>query len=123
MPRHPVSPGIRTSDLIVLAVAALAPSLRAADATAYYPDGTMLVVSFNVKSFLGSRLVRDAASPKPMVTEITKAFANIGVDAANDLDHVVLAVGDQLRSASTLVLLQGRLDPDKVAGRMKEKAA
>src|SRR5947208_3066788 len=122
MPRHPAPPRIRPLVLAIVAVTALVPALRAADATTYYPDGTMLVVSFNAKSFRESRLVRDNASARPMVADMTKTFASIGVDAANDLDRVALAVGEQLRAASMLVLLQGRFDPDKVVARMKEKA-
>src|SRR5438105_2058827 len=106
--------------LAVALIAATAAPLKAADATTYFPDGTMLVVSFNVKQFLQAPLVRD--SGKSMIADMSKAFEAFGVDAANDLDRVVLAVGEQLRSASTLVLLHGRFDADKVQERLKTRA-
>src|SRR6516225_3137754 len=78
--------------LAMFAAVGLVPRMPAADATSYYPDGTMLVVSFSFKPFLEARLVRDSSGARSMVEEMKKAFAAIGVDVTNDLDRVVLVV-------------------------------
>ncbi|HEX4590095.1 MAG TPA: hypothetical protein VH120_09215 [Gemmataceae bacterium] len=82
----------------------------------------MLVVSLEVRQFLQAPLVREHAAARPMVHEIVKAFERLGIDAVKDLDRADLAIGDQLRSASSLLLLAGRFDDDKIMARIKERA-
>jgi hypothetical protein len=86
------------------------------------PDGTMLVVSFNAQQFLQSPLARDGTGLKPFFKDAVRALEGAGVDPTKDADHVVLAVGDQLRAGSMLLLLQGRFDSDKVQRHMKDRA-
>ena len=95
----------------------------AADAGAYLPDRTILVVSVNVPQLLQSPPIRDGgAAVKSVVSDAAKALDGFGIDAAKDLDRIMLAVGDQLRSTSGLVLLQGRFDADKIHRRIKDQA-
>jgi|SRR5947209_3251732 len=111
----------RPGVLLAALIAALPARIHAAEPTAYFPDGTMLVVSLNVQQVLNAALIRDSASARPAVTEATKALEGVGV-TAKDLDRVVLAVGEQLRSSSSILLMHGRFDVDRVQNRLKERA-
>jgi hypothetical protein len=100
-----------------------APAAPAADVATYLPDGTMLVVSFNVQQFLQAPLVRDGGgSAQPLIKDAIRALEGFGIEPGKDLDRVLLAVGEQMRAGSMLMLLHGRFDPDKVQQRIKDRA-
>src|SRR5437868_5428584 len=100
---------VRTATFAVLTAALFATPMRAADPTAYLPDGTMLVLSFNVRQLLQAPLVHgDEKAFKQATADATKALAGFGVDPAKDVDRIVLAVGEQLKAATTLILVEGR---------------
>jgi hypothetical protein len=94
-----------------------------ADVTSYLPGDTTLVVSLDVKQLLRAPLVRDGRpAVKQAFADIAKALDAVGVDPAKDLDRVILAVGDQLKATSMLMLVQGQFDQQKVEGRLRERA-
>jgi hypothetical protein len=93
------------------------PVARAADAVANFPNGTSLVVSFNVKQFLQAPLTRDNAAIRSTTEDMVKALDSFGIDSRTGLERIMLAV-----SNDWLMLLEGRFDADKVAARMKDKA-
>jgi hypothetical protein len=106
-----------------LAAALLGAPARAAELDKYLPDGTFLIVSFNVKQLLDAPLVRgDEKSFKQSMGEASKVLEGFGVDPAKDIDRVLLAVGDQLQAKNILMLLEGKFDPAKVQGKLKEMA-
>src|SRR5207248_3597921 len=60
----------------------------------YLPDGTMLVLTLNVKQLLQAPLVRgDDKAFKQALAEATKALEAFGVDPAKDVDRIIVAVG------------------------------
>src|SRR5262245_33212505 len=96
---------------VTVAAALLGAPVRAADLDKYLPDGSFLVLSFNVKQLLAAPLVRgDEKAFKQGMGEAAKVLEGFGVDPAKDIDRVVLAVGDQLQPQNVLVLLQGKFD-------------
>lgn len=116
-------PRRRVIVLLAATVAYAAPASMAAEPSAYLPDGTMFVLTLNVKQFLQAPLMRsDEKAFERAVDEIAKAFTGFGVDPRKDVDRVTLAVGEQLKAANTLVLLEGRFDATKVEGRLRELA-
>jgi hypothetical protein len=122
MRRYFIPTRLRSVFIAALAVAFLPAAATAADPVAYLPDGTMLVVSFNVQQFLESPLIRDGGNFKPFVKDAVHALEGFGVDPTKDSDRVLLAVGEQLRASSMLMLFQGRFDADKVQKRLKDRA-
>jgi hypothetical protein len=111
-------PGILVAALAVSTIAAPA---RAADVSKYLPDGTMLVVSLNLKQLLDSPLVKsDEKAFKSGMAELTKVLEGFGVDPNKDLTRVVMATGMDPKNA--LVLLEGKFDSEKVHGKLKELA-
>ncbi len=113
---------LRSVVLAALAGVCLPAAASAADPAAFLPDGTVLVLSFNVQQFLQSPLIHDSAGLKPAIRDAIQALEGFGVDPAKDTDRVALAVGEPMRAASVLVLLEGRFDAAKVERRMKERA-
>jgi hypothetical protein len=108
---------------VTLAAALLGAPARAADLDKYLPDGSFLVLSFNVKQLLAAPLVRgDDKAFKQGMGEAAKVLEGFGVDPAKDIDRVVLAVGDQLQPQNVLVLLQGSFDPAKVQAKLQQLA-
>jgi hypothetical protein len=109
--------------IVVVVVAAAVPVTagRASEPTTYLPDGTMLAVSINVRQFLDAPLIKENVSARQAVGEMTKGLQAAGVET-KDLDRVVFALGEQLRSSSWLLLVQGRFDIDRVQARLKERA-
>src|SRR4051794_12726790 len=106
-----------------LAITILSAAARAADPTKYLPDGTMLVMTLNVRQLVQTPLVRgDEKAFKQATSEMAKALAGFGVDPAKDVDRVVLAVGEQLKAVNIVILLEGRFNVDKVQGRLRELA-
>jgi len=104
-----------------LAVAVLSVPARAADVSQYLPDGTLLVVSFNIKQLMDAPLVKsDEKAFKDGMSELTKALEGFGVDPNKDLTRVVLAAGMDFQKA--LILLEGKFDADKVHAKLKEMA-
>jgi hypothetical protein len=122
MPRFSAPTRFRLVILAALTAAFLPAATRAADPVTYLPDGTMLVVSFNAQQFLQSPLIRDGTGLKPVFKDALRALEGFGVDPTKDADRLMLAIGDQQRTGSMLVLLHGRFDPDKVQRRMKDGA-
>jgi hypothetical protein len=109
--------------LTALVVGASSSNLKAAEPTPYLPDGTMFVLTLNVKQLLQAPLVRaDEKAFRQMADEAAKALGGFGVDPRKDVDRVVLAVGEKLKAATTLVLLEGRFDTAKVEGRLRDLA-
>jgi hypothetical protein len=122
MPRFSGPARFRPIILAVLTVAFLPAAARAADPVTYMPDGTMLVMSFNAQQFLQSPLIRDGTGLKPFFKDAVLVLEGFGLDPTKDTDRVVLAVGEQTRTGSMLILLHGRFDADKVQRRMKDRA-
>jgi hypothetical protein len=121
MPRY-TTQRVRPAFVALVAAIAFAPPARAADVTPYLPDGTMLVLSVNVKQFLQTPLVHTGSGFKPAFRDAIGAFHGFGFDPTTDVERMTLAVGEQLRSSSNLLLLHGRFDAEKILARMKEKA-
>jgi hypothetical protein len=111
----------RRTAIIVVATSISLNVGRAAEPTTYLPDGTMLVASLNVRQFLDAPLIRENASARQAIGEVSKALQSAGVEA-KDLDRVVFALGEQLRASSWLLLVQGRFEVDRVQNRLKERA-
>jgi hypothetical protein len=112
-----------TTLLLAALLAAAGSRSAAAEPTTYLPDGTMFVLTMNLKQLFQAPLVRaDEKAFQRFVDEATKAFAGFGVDPRKDVDRVVLALGDQLKAATTLVLLEGHFDPAKVEARLRDLA-
>ena len=66
---------------ISLAATMLAAPARAADLSQYLPDGTLLVVSFNIKQLMDAPLVKsDEKAFKDGMAEVTKALEGFGVE-------------------------------------------
>lgn len=104
-----------------LAVAIVAGPARAADVSKYLPDGTLLVVSLNLKQLMDAPLVKtDEKAFKNGMAELTKVLQGFGVDPNKDLTRVVVAAGMDPKNA--LVLLEGKFDSEKVHGKLKEMA-
>jgi hypothetical protein len=93
----------------------------AAGVSQFLPDGTMLVLSFNIKQLLGAPLVKsDEKAFKDRMSEMRKTLEGFGVDPEKDLSRVFLAAGMDFQKA--LVLLEGRFDTDKLNAKLKELA-
>src|SRR5581483_12018900 len=108
---------------VTLAAALLGAPARASELDKYFPDGTFMVVSFNVKQLLDAPLVKgDEKTFKKGMGEATKLLEGFGVDPTKDLDRVILAVGDQLKPQNVVLLLEGKFDPAKVQAKLKEMA-
>jgi hypothetical protein len=122
MPHLSALPRFRAPWLAVLVGAVLPTGASAADVAPYLPDGTMLVVSFNVTQFLNAPLVRNGDGSHPLIQDATRALEGFGIEPGKDLDSIVIAIGSQVRASSMLMLLHGRFDPDKVRERIKERA-
>jgi hypothetical protein len=121
MPRLPLPRRIRELTLALVGAAIVTGLARAAEPTTYLPDGTMLVLTLNVKQLRQSALLRgDEKAFKEKMAEAAKALETFGVDPAKDLDRIVLAVGEQLNPANTLILIEGRFDVTKIQGRLRE---
>jgi hypothetical protein len=104
-----------------LAAAFLVAPARAADVSKYLPDGTLFVVTFNIKQLMDAPLVKtDEKAFKDGMSEISKALEGFGVDPNKDLKRIVIAAGMDFPKA--LVLLEGKFDADKVHGKLKEMA-
>jgi hypothetical protein len=108
---------------VTLAAALLGVPARASEVDKYLPDGTFLVVSFNVKQLLDAPLVKgDEKAFQKNMGEAAKLLEGFGVDPAKDVDRLVLAVGDQLKPQNVLLLMEGKFDPAKVQAKLKEMA-
>jgi hypothetical protein len=116
-----MSSASRTGILFTALIATVPARAPTAEPTTYFPNGTMLIVSLNFRQLLDAPLVRENASARIAVAETAKALEGLGV-TAKELDRVVVAVGEQLRSSSAILLMHGRFDADRVQGRLKERA-
>lgn len=113
---------VRTFVLPVVVAASLAAPCRA-QPTKYLPDSTMLVVALNVKQLMQSPLVRgDEKAFKQFSADAAKALGKFGIDPTRDVDRIVLAVGDELKAATTLVLVEGRFDVASIQGKLRDLA-
>jgi hypothetical protein len=104
-------------NVLLVCVLFATPVTRAADAAGNLPNGTSLVVSFNVKQFLQTPLARDNGAIRSTTEDMVRALDSFGIDSRTGLERIMLAV-----SNDWLMLLEGRFDADKVAARMKDKA-
>ena len=89
----------------------------------YLPDGTVVVVSLNLKQLMDAPLIKaDEKAFKQNMAEMSKALEGFGIDPMKDLSRIVLAAGLEA-PRSILLLLEGKFDSSKVAGKLKEIAA
>lgn len=104
-----------------LAVALLTAPARAADATKYLPDGTILVINLNLQQLMQAPLVKqDEKGFKAGMEQLTKALEGFGVDPTKDLTRVIVAGGMDVQKA--VVLLEGNFDSKKFNAKIKELA-
>jgi hypothetical protein len=110
--------------LLAAAIAAgtFAAPAPAADISKYLPDGTLLVVTLNLKQLMDAPLVKqDEQAFKAGMEAMTKALEGFGVNPAQDLSRVILAGGADPRR--TVLLLEGNFDADKFTTKIKELVA
>ncbi|HTK77455.1 MAG TPA: hypothetical protein VL371_19480 [Gemmataceae bacterium] len=107
---------------VALAAALLAAPARAADIDKYLPDGTIFVLSVNVKNLLDSPLLRgDEKAFKTAMGEAAKALEEFGVDPAKDLNRVVIAAGEGAPN-NALVLVEGTFNTAKLQSQLANLA-
>src|SRR5215207_1612037 len=112
-----------TAPFAVLAAVAFAVPAAATVPTTYLPDNSMLVVSLNVKQLLRAPLVHaDEKAFKEAMESGTKALETFGVNPAKDVDRMIVAVGEDLKAATSILLLHGRFDATKIDGRLRQLA-
>lgn len=107
---------------IILAAALHAAPARAADIDKYLPDGTIFVLSLNVKNLLDSPLLRgDEKAFKTAMGEAAKALEEFGVDPGKDLTRVVIAAGEGAPN-NALVLVEGTFNTAKLQTQLANLA-
>lgn len=107
---------------LTLAATLLAAPARAADMDKYLPDGTLFVLSVNVRNLLDSPLLRgDEKAFKTAMGEAAKALEEFGVDPAKDLNRVVIAAGEGAPN-SALVLIEGTFNTAKLQTQLANLA-
>ena len=106
---------------LALTACLLSAPVRAAELNQYLPDGTVIVVSVNVKQLLDAPLLKsDEKATQQGMGEIGKMLAGFGVDPAKDVNRVVFAAGGELQPKNLLLLVEGRFDPTKVQAKLDE---
>src|SRR5215470_9034222 len=97
-----------------LAVALTALPARAADAVKYLPDDTQAVVSFNVRQFLDSALVKKANLDKALERDAgaQNVLKDLGLKPLKDVERVLFARGAS--DEASAVIFQGTFDPAKL---------
>jgi hypothetical protein len=114
---------------MALAAVLLAAPGPAAEIDKYLPDGTVFVLSLNVKNLIESPLLRgDEKAFKTAMGEAAKALEDFGVDPGKDLNRIVIAAGaGQDAPNNALVLIEGTFNTAKLqtqlANLAKEKKA
>jgi hypothetical protein len=102
-----------------LAVALLAAPARSAEMEKYLPDGTVFVLSLNVKNLLKSPLLRaDEQAFRKAMGEAAKVLGDFGVNPEKDLDRVVLAAGQGMQPNAMLILLEGTFNTAKLEAQI-----
>jgi hypothetical protein len=107
---------------VTLAAVLFAAPGRAADLDKYLPDGTIFVLSLNVKNLLESPLLRgDEKAFKTAMGEAAKALEEFGVDPGKDLSRVVIAAGEGAPN-NALVLVEGTFNTAKLQTQLANLA-
>jgi hypothetical protein len=107
---------------VTVAAALFAAPARAADLDKYLPDGTIFVLSLNVKNLLDSPLLRgDEKAFKTAMGEAAKALEEFGVDPAKDLSRLVIAAGENAPN-NALVLIEGTFNTAKLQTQLANLA-
>ena len=107
---------------VALTAALLSAPVRAADIDKYLPDGTVFVLSLNVKNLLDSPLLRgDEKAFKTAMGEASKALENFGVDPGKDLNRVVLAAGEGGPN-NAVMLIEGTFNTAKLQTQLANLA-
>ncbi len=109
---------------LVLALAMVAGTGRAAELDQYLPNSTEGIVTLNVKQLLAAPLVKaNLETVKALmlaVPDVQQTLADIGFDPFADVDRVVVAIDRDPNKA--VILVHGKFDTAKIAARA-EKAA
>ncbi len=106
---------------VALTASLLGVAARAADSTHYLPNGTIVVLTFNVKQLLNAPLIKgDEKAFNQGMGEASKVLEGFGVNPAKDIDRITLAVGEEMQPKSVIILLEGKFDPAKINDKLKE---
>jgi hypothetical protein len=107
---------------VTLAAALFAAPAPAAEMDKYLPDGTVFVLSVNVKNLIDSPLLRgDEQAFKTAMGEAAKALEQFGVDPGKDLTRVVIAAGEGAPN-NALVLIEGTFNTAKLQAQLANLA-
>ena len=111
----------RKTALTALAVALLALPARAADAEKYLPEDARAVISFNVRQFLDSPLIKKANLEKALASdeEAQKVLKDIGLDPLKDVDRLVIAGAGKAEKDDQLPQIGIGTDPPRLHGEQE----
>jgi hypothetical protein len=109
-----------------LLVSAIA-SVQAADVEKYLPDGTVFVVTVNVKQLLDSPIVKNHLLDKFQAalkssSEISEVLDSLGIDPLKDLTRFTAASTGTNPDSKGLLILAGNFDPAKFEALAKKNA-
>ena len=109
----------RAALALTLAAACFAAPVRAAELDKYLPDGTLFVLSVNVKNLIDSPLLRgDEKAFKTAMGEASKVLDEFGVNPEKDLERLLIAGGQGMQPNSFLMLLEGTFDTAKIQAQL-----
>ena len=115
----------KTAWLVALAVGTVAlPArpARAADADRFLHDDTDAVISFNVRQFLDSPLVKKFGLDKMLAGDASaqKMLKDLGMDPLKDVRRIVSAMGKG--DDNNVIIIEGDFDPAKLRAKAAEMA-
>jgi hypothetical protein len=111
---------------MALLVSAVAP-VQAADVEKYLPDGTVFVITVNVKQLLDSAIVKNHLLDKMQAafkgsSEITEVLDSLGIDPLKDITRFTAASTGTNPDSKGLLILAGNFDPAKFEAAAKKNA-
>ena len=123
---------IRRGALLLLIAAAALPA-RAADVSKLLPDDATMVVSFNMRQFLDSELIKKnkdtVEQVKGMIEQALPAdnpamkyLKAMGIDPFKDLHSVTMAMGASTKPEAGFILIEGNFNAEKFNNTAAEAA-
>jgi len=117
---------LRRSVLVIGAAMLLAgvSAVRAADVEKYLPDGTVLVMTVNVKQILDSPIVKNHLLGKlqAVLKQNASTLNALGLDPLKDITRFTAASTGTNTDSKGLLILSGNFDPAKIEAVAQKKA-